>query len=63
MAVNDKGGEESKASAHKRMNIKDFEKLKFIGEGSYAKVLLVKHKETGKIYAIKAILKSHMRKV
>ena len=44
------------------MTIKDFQKLRFLGEGSYAKVMLVKYKSTGKTYAMKIILKFHMRK-
>ena len=48
---------------HKKVSVKDFEKAGFLGEGSYAKVLLVKHKTTGKVFAMKAILKSHMVKV
>ena len=54
-------GEETKG--HKKMGVKDFETLQFLGEGSYAKVTLVRHKATGNIFAMKAILKSHMTKV
>jgi serine/threonine protein kinase len=50
-------------SGHRKMTMEDFERVQFLGEGSYAKVILVRHKETGKTYAMKAILKSHMTKV
>lgn len=35
------------------INISDFEEIKFIGKGSFGKVRLLKHKDTGKIYAVK----------
>ncbi len=41
----------------------DFEVLEFLGEGSYAKVVQARHKDTGKVYALKVILKKHMKKV
>jgi len=44
------------------MSIKDFEKVKFLGEGSYARVLLMKYKAKDKIFAVKIIRKSHVRK-
>lgn len=37
--------------------LEDFETLKVIGRGSYAKVLMVELKETGRIYAMKVIKK------
>ena len=43
--------------------MKDYEKIKLLGEGSYAKVYKVKNKINGKISAMKAILKAHMKKV
>lgn len=46
----------------KKTTRQDFEKIRFLGKGSYAKVFLVKHKETSKLYAMKAVLKSHMHK-
>ena len=47
----------------KGMTADDFEVLDFLGEGSYAKVVQARHKETGKVYALKVILKKHMKKV
>ena len=41
----------------------DFEILAFLGEGSYAKVVKAKQKPNGKLYALKIILKKHVKKV
>jgi len=46
----------------KKMSREDFEKIRFLGAGSYANVFLVKHKQTEKLYAMKVILKSRMHK-
>ncbi len=43
--------------------IDDFELMKIVGEGAFAKVILVKHKVNEKLYAIKAIEKAILRKV
>jgi serum/glucocorticoid-regulated kinase 2 len=40
----------------------DFTLLQVIGTGSYGKVLLVKKKETGKLYAMKVLKKSYLKK-
>lgn len=40
----------------------DFEFLKVIGKGSFGKVLLAKHKETGRHFAIKVLRKAAIRK-
>lgn len=37
------------------MGIEDFQFLKFLGEGAYGKVYLVKKKATGDIYAMKIV--------
>lgn len=42
------------------MTIDDFTLLKLIGKGSYGKVMLVKKKDDGIIYAIKALRKAHL---
>ena len=41
----------------KTVSIDDFELIKVLGKGSYGKVQLVKHKVTGKIYAMKSMSK------
>jgi serine/threonine protein kinase len=38
----------------------DFERLKVLGRGSYAKVMLVRHRSTGEIYAMKSMRKSRI---
>ena len=40
------------------VNLNSFECLKLIGEGSFGKVYKVKHKKSGKIYAMKVLSKS-----
>ncbi|KAI9591360.1 kinase-like domain-containing protein [Syncephalis fuscata] len=44
-----------------KMGLDDFCLLSVIGKGSYGKVMLARHKETGTVYAIKAISKSKIR--
>ena len=47
------------AQNHRRqMGLDDFELIKVIGRGSYAKVFLVEYKKTNKCYAMKVIKKS-----
>ncbi|QPG74825.1 hypothetical protein FOA43_002161 [Brettanomyces nanus] len=49
------------SSLHKtKPKIQDFEQLKVLGKGSYGKVLLVKHKQSGKLYAQKQLQKASM---
>ncbi|QPG74912.1 hypothetical protein FOA43_002250 [Brettanomyces nanus] len=47
-------------SAKKGMNMGDFDLLKVIGKGSFGKVMQVRKKDTGKIYALKSIRKAHI---
>lgn len=42
------------------LSINDFDLLKVIGKGSFGKVMQVRKKDTGKIYALKTIRKSHI---
>jgi serine/threonine protein kinase len=49
--------------AKKTASADDFEVIAFLGEGSYAKVVQVRQKVTGKILAMKIILKKHVKKV
>lgn len=46
--------------ARKGMSINDFDLLKVIGKGSFGKVMQVRKKDTGKIYALKSIRKAHI---
>ena len=46
----------------KKLTINDFTTLKFIGKGSYGKVLLVEKKDDKKIYAMKILKKKAMIK-
>ena len=45
-----------------RTSIKDFSKLKVLGERTYGKVFLVLHKKTNKYYAMKVLKKKNIRK-
>lgn len=46
----------------KKMTTEDFELMKVVGKGSFGKVYQVKHKETGKIYAMKSLKKQQLLK-
>uniref|UniRef100_A0A7S1KPP5 non-specific serine/threonine protein kinase n=1 Tax=Percolomonas cosmopolitus TaxID=63605 RepID=A0A7S1KPP5_9EUKA len=45
---------------HSRMSIHDFSILKCVGKGGFGEVLLCKHKETKKVYAVKKLKKLDM---
>ncbi|KAJ3346522.1 hypothetical protein HDU91_007014, partial [Kappamyces sp. JEL0680] len=49
-----------KISKTKHMTVDDFELLKVIGKGSFGKVMQVRKKDTGRVYAMKIIKKSHI---
>ncbi|RKP11325.1 kinase-like domain-containing protein, partial [Piptocephalis cylindrospora] len=38
----------------------DFTLLRVVGSGSYGKVMLARHKASGKVYAVKALSKKHL---
>lgn len=42
------------------LKIEDFELLKVVGKGSFGKVMQVRKKDTGRIYALKTIRKAHI---
>ena len=44
-----------------RVSNQDFTLLKVIGTGSYGKVLLVKKKESGKLFAMKVLKKKFIK--
>jgi atypical protein kinase C iota type len=48
---------EATVSGEHRLGLDDFQLLRVIGRGSYAKVLQVEHKRTKRIYAMKVIKK------
>jgi len=41
-----------------KTTIKDFVSLKVLGTGTYGKVMLVRHKKTEKLYAMKVLKKA-----
>jgi serum/glucocorticoid-regulated kinase 2 len=43
-----------------KLKIEDFQLLKLVGKGSFGKVMQVKKKDTGRIYALKTIRKAHI---
>eukprot|EP00124_Ichthyophonus_hoferi_P001575 Ihof_evm14s85 gene=Ihof_evmTU14s85 len=45
---------------NKKLTIDDFELLKVIGKGSFGKVMQVRKKDTGRVYAMKILTKSHL---
>jgi len=49
--------EEKKAEGGSAVGLEDFDLLSVIGKGSFGKVMQVKHKATGKIYAMKVLNK------
>ena len=55
---NDHEIKQQQQQSTRQMSLEDFELLKVIGRGSYAKVFLVEYKRTNKCYAMKVIKKS-----
>ncbi|CCK70812.1 serine/threonine protein kinase CBK1 KNAG_0F01440 [Huiozyma naganishii CBS 8797] len=45
-----------------RLSLEDFQTIKVIGKGAFGEVRLVQKRDTGKIYAMKTLLKSEMYK-
>ena len=45
----------------KKTTIRDFSSLKVLGTGTYGKVMLVRHKESQKLYAMKVLKKAVIR--
>ena len=44
-----------------KLTMDSFEVLRVLGKGNFGKVLLVRKKDSGRIYAIKALKKQHLR--
>jgi serum/glucocorticoid-regulated kinase 2 len=44
----------------KKISVNDFDLLAVVGKGSFGKVLQVRKKDTGKIYAMKVLKKQHL---
>ena len=59
------GGDAARAAAVKAKSIavNDLTGLRILGEGSYGKVTLVRHKTTGRTYALKQIKQSHVKQM
>jgi len=51
----------SSGSGEKKVSLDDFYLLKVIGKGSFGKVMLAKHKKTGKVFAVKVISKKAVK--
>lgn len=47
--------DKQKKTTGKSTSIRDFESLKVLGTGTYGKVMLVRHKTTKKLYAMKVL--------
>lgn len=56
----DPNGKEIKKKSQRKVVVDDFEMLRVLGKGCAGKVLLVKYKSTGSLYAMKAITKRHV---
>ena len=51
--------EQQKISGH-NISKKDFDMISVIGKGSYGKVMLVKKRDTGQLYALKVLKKAEI---
>jgi hypothetical protein len=56
----DPNKETHKKKSHRKVLIDDFEMMRVLGKGCAGKVLLVKHKSTTDLFALKAITKRHV---
>ncbi len=52
----------SKALFSVDINIKDFEKIKILGKGSFGKVILVRYRKNNELYALKILQKEMIRR-
>lgn len=59
-AESDQPEEDKSISSSRKMHPWDFERLKVLGEGTYGKVLLVREKRSGRLFAQKQLKKASM---
>jgi serine/threonine protein kinase len=59
---NEGGGQVSEEDTQHKVTLADFDLMTVLGRGGFGKVMQVKHKETGKIYAMKIFKKNELRK-
>ncbi len=55
-----KSGARTKERASRKVQVSDFEMMRVLGKGCAGKVLLVRHKSSSDLYALKAITKRHV---
>src|ERR1700744_2746857 len=56
----DPGRAQKKRDRQRKVQLTDFEMLRLLGKGCAGKVLLVRHKSSSDLYALKAITKRHV---
>lgn len=56
------GGDGSSGTLHQNVTLQDFQMIQVIGRGSFGKVVLVGHRETKKLYAMKILSKENIVK-
>ena len=47
---------------NKKVSLEDFKMVRVLGRGSFGKVVLVMHRETGQLFAIKVLSKEMVEK-
>ncbi|KAG5180123.1 putative protein kinase [Tribonema minus] len=56
------GGQGRGAEGRQRVGLADFEQMRVIGKGSFGKVTLVRKRSCGRLFAMKALAKSHLER-
>jgi serum/glucocorticoid-regulated kinase 2 len=49
-------------SVKRGVSVEDFDVVRMLGRGGYGEVLLVKHKDSGELYAMKTLIKAALKK-